>query len=69
MVALRYKRIPRPIYSPDLAIANLYPFGKVKEEFRTMQASSEKEAVEAVTDIPQRRLHSELKSGFDHWVI
>jgi hypothetical protein len=51
MEALRCKRVSHPAYSPDLAIVNFYLFGKIKEKFRTMQASSKEEFVEAVIDI------------------
>jgi hypothetical protein len=68
MEILRCKRIPHPTYLPDLTIAGFYIFGKIKEELRIKQASSEEEAVEVVTGILRKISHPELKSIFDYCV-
>jgi hypothetical protein len=53
---------------PDPVIADFSLFGIIQNEVRIMQASSEEEIMEAVTDILRRTPHPELKSAFDHWV-
>jgi hypothetical protein len=48
---LRFKQISHSAYSPDFAIVNLYLFGWIKEELRTMKASSGEEVLNIMTDI------------------
>jgi hypothetical protein len=68
MEIVRYKGVSHSIYSRDLAITDFYLFGKIKEELRTMQASSEKAVAEAATGILRRLLYTELQSAFGDWV-
>jgi hypothetical protein len=56
------------MYSPDLAIADFYLFGKIKEDLRTMKAFSREGMLDIVTNILRTISQTGLKSAFDHWI-
>jgi hypothetical protein len=68
MKIVRCKRGLHPIYPSELAIADFYLFGQIKEELGTIQGWLEEKVMKAVTDISKRPAHPEMKNAFHHWV-
>jgi hypothetical protein len=71
----RCKQVSHPVYSSDLAITDLYLFGKIKEELRTMKVSSREEVLNVMTGVFRKYPKHNVKGVIDHsmhrcdWVI
>jgi hypothetical protein len=68
MAGLKCKMVPHPPYSPDLAIANLYLFGVLKQKLQSIDVSEGEELENKMLTIFQGIRSDELKKAFDRWI-
>jgi hypothetical protein len=63
----RCVRVPHPLYSPDMPIAEFYLFGRLKQQFSGRTLECEKNLLETITEILSELPKDEVKSVFVHW--
>jgi hypothetical protein len=68
MTHLMCKRMPNPSYSPDLAIADFYLFGLLKQKLQGIDVSDTEELKSKILRIFQDIPSDELKQSFDHQI-
>jgi hypothetical protein len=62
------KRLPRPSYSPDVSLSNVYLFGKVNSPLIGWEISDEIDFLEAVIEILNGIADVELQRAFRSWI-
>jgi hypothetical protein len=60
-------RVPHPTYSPGLAIANFYLFGRLKQQLSGRILDSEENVLEMITEILSELPKDKVKRVFVHW--
>jgi hypothetical protein len=68
MTHLKCKRALYPPYSPDLAIADFYLFGVLKQKLQDIDVSDDEELKSEILTIFQGIPSDELKKSFDPWI-
>jgi hypothetical protein len=68
MTRLNCKRVPHPLYSSDLAIADFYLFSVLKQKLPGIDVSDDEELESETLTIFQGIPSDELKKLFDHWI-
>jgi hypothetical protein len=66
MTRLKCKRIPHPLDSPDLAIADFYLFGVLKRKLQDIDVSEDEDVKNEILTVFQRIPWDEQKKSFDH---
>jgi hypothetical protein len=68
MACLKCKRVPHPFYSRDMAIADFYFFGVLRQKLQGIEINDDEELKSETLTIFQGIPSDELKKSFDHWV-
>jgi hypothetical protein len=68
MIRSKCKTQPHPPYSSDLAMADVYLFGVLKQKLQGIDVSNVKELKNEILTIFQVIPSDELKKSFDHWI-
>jgi hypothetical protein len=64
----RFKRIPQPLYSQDIASSNFFPFGWLTTQFQQREYDGEDELYEVVDEILADLSTEMIETVFGDWM-